>query len=172
MRVAELDQKADEMGMKLIEFLETKGAEAFLSEPDALKKVLGITDEDIKELEHESYSYCEHKEWANAVKVLGYLMLFSPQNTLYHLRLGTVLMQLGNFEDAIKIFSVASSLRPHDPSPLLYIGNCFLKLNDDENAIKAFDDCIEIATKSPFLDKDNEEIQALALEGKNAILKV
>jgi tetratricopeptide (TPR) repeat protein len=172
MNAEELDQKADEMGIKLIQALEEKGAENFLSEPDAIKKALGITDDDIKALEHESYFYCEHKEWAKAVKVLGYLILFSSQNTLYHMRLGAVLMQLGNFEDAIKIFSVASALRPDDPKPSLYIGNCLLELNDVENAMKSFDNCIELASNSPYVDKENEEIKALALEAKKVISKV
>lgn len=171
MRVEELDQKADEMGIKLMDALETKGIVGFYSEPDGMKKALDITDDDIKELENESYFYCENKEWDKAAKSLGYLMLFCPENTLYYLRLGTALMQLGVFEDAINVFTTAANLRPNDPSPALYIGNCFLQLNDNENAMIAFDNCIERASKSPFINKDNEEIKTLAQEAKKAISK-
>ncbi len=169
MRLAELDNKADEMGMKFLQALESKGIEGFFAENDALKKTLEITDADIKELEYESYNYCQYKEWPQAANALVYLVLFEPQQTQYYLRLGSVLMELGAFEGAIIILDIAASLQSTDPRPHLYIGSCFLELGNNEKAMEAFDTCIDLATHSAYVNQEYEEIKALALEAKKVI---
>lgn len=165
MLLAEVNQKMEVNLDKIMSDLNKVGFKKFFKQTDAIKRHLRLKDSDIEALTKESYVLCQHRQWAQAIEAIIYLILCNPLHSFHYLRLGTVLLQMGKFEDAIQIFQMAHYLNTKDPRPLLYVGDCYLELDHPKEAKKAFACCLEIARAHP----EHKEVYNLASQALKEI---
>jgi type IV pilus assembly protein PilF len=89
-----------------------------------------------------------------------------PSNPLYAftlMRQGSVLLQQGRYEDALKRFQEADAHSPGNATVHNMIGLCYLKMESYENALKAFDKALELIPS--FTDaRNNRGATYLALK--------
>lgn len=161
MRLEELNKNAVKNFDKLYEIISSKDLDTLFSDPEVIKKGLGITDANIDELTNESYHYCKHSEWDKAIECIAYLILLDPTQYFNYLRLGSILLQQKKWDEAISTLEMAAFLNPSDPKSYLYIGSCLLEKNDREKAKEAFDLCIKHADSS-----ESKDVKMLAIEAK------
>lgn len=166
MRLEEAKEKIEKQGESIYHALKKEGIEQFFQEEtNAIKKHLHLEQSDIDELVQESIWYCEHKDWKQAQEALGCLLFYEPLNTSHYLRLGAVLLQIGEFQKAADSLAFAAFLSQEDPTPYLYLGECFLELNDKEKAKDAFTECIALSGTDPHY----KELVDLARDGIIAV---
>ena len=162
MHLTDVNHKMESMIETLMKALEKESISKFFKHNDAIKKHLKLKKHDIDELIEESYHFCKHKEWDKCKEALAYLIFFEPTRQIHYLRLGALLLQLNEFENALQIFEMASALNPHDPRPILYAADCFLELNRLEEAKTAFLCCIELSHNKPeYNDMYDLALQAI-----------
>ena len=152
----------EEKGEELANAVEKEGIETFFTTgEDAIKKHLHISDSDITQLVNESCDYCRRNEWDQALKCLECLVFFEPTNPHHLLRMGAVLMQLGNIQEATQVLATASCVNPENPIPYLYLGNCFLELQKKHEAREMFQECANLSKNQ----SEYAEVFVLANEG-------
>jgi Fe-S cluster biosynthesis and repair protein YggX len=68
-----------------------------------------------------------------------------PDNELGHFRLGQLLMEAGQFEDAVKSFRRTLELSPQFSKVYQLLGTCFVKLNRREDAVRVLREGFAVA---------------------------
>ena len=135
--------------------------EGILQDPDCVKKYLKLTDVDIKELECESSLYCKMGNWEEAIDSLGWLTFLESSKASHFLRLGSILLQIEQYAEALKILKIGSLLDLDNPEFFLYMGGCYLALGEKVLAKESFKMSIELSENN----NEYNEIGLLAQEG-------
>ncbi len=72
---------------------------------------------------------------------------------------GNDLFDRGDFEEAIRMFNVASMLMPDLPGPYRRLGQAYLKLNNCNDAVNAFNKYLDLQPDGKFASQAHEEIK-------------
>ena len=145
----------------VVNSLEKKELEGVLKDPDCLKKHLKLTDLDIKELEGENLIYCRQGKWEEAIESLGWLTFLESSKASHFLRLGSILLQVEQYVEALRVLKMGSLLDLDNPEFFLYIGSCYLALEEKELAKESFKMSMELSENN----SNYSEIFLLAQEG-------
>ncbi|MES2198599.1 MAG: tetratricopeptide repeat protein [Chlamydiota bacterium] len=134
--------------------------EDFFNSPSCVKEHLNLTELDVKELSEESILYCKHGNWEKALESLGWLTFLDPSNAFHFLRLGSILLRIEQYAEALRILKVGSALDSDNPEFFLYMGSCYLGLGEKEQAKESFQTTLWLSKNNP----DHKEIFLLAEE--------
>ncbi|MBV7485207.1 SycD/LcrH family type III secretion system chaperone [Bordetella sp. BOR01] len=98
-----------------------------------------ISDDECEALYTLGHGLYEKGRYADALKVLGYLVALNHSEHRYLVALGATAQALGKYRDAVQQYMAATLLDPLDPTPVFYTGQCMLELNQYAAVIESCD---------------------------------
>ncbi|MDF2549007.1 MAG: sycD9 [Chlamydiales bacterium] len=123
------------------------------------KAALQISEETMEGIYSQGYNLYNQGRYQDASYVFRLLMMLDYKVAKYTLGLAACLHRLGDFSNAIVIYTLVGVLEPTNPIPYYHAADCFLKLGQTEGAFWALDQTI-------MLSAENEEHAVLKERAK------
>ena len=119
---------------KLVKIGEENFLESFLSKPNGLQELFGLSDEVLNVYYNAALQMLEEKRWNDAADAFLFLSTLNPGVQSYWIGAGIAEQSQNNFGDALQYYVVAESIDPHDPVLHANAFQCNLALDDMETA--------------------------------------
>jgi len=133
---------------------ETGGEDAYEAMRDALARSLasggtiagmaGMTEDECEALYTLGHGLYEKGRYADALKVLAYLVALNHGEYRYVMALGAAAQALGKYEDALQQYMAAALLEPFEPLAALHGAQCLLELGHHGQVLQSCDLAIAI----------------------------
>lgn len=126
-----------------------------------------FSNEDLEVLYATAHRLYEAKDFIRAKEIFHQLIMSKPLHQKYWLGLAACMQLEKRFEEALRVWGVASIIDGDDPMPHFHAAECFVALKDFDQALKALE-----ASKALVTTKHRAlEEKILCFENKWKILR-
>lgn len=131
------------------------------------QEILELSDDEMATYYRAAHHLFENRHYMDAADTFLFLVTMNPHNHDHWLGLAMATQKLGNYEDAIDSYEMASYYEPDSPVPYFYLAQCFFAIQDREAAYEALDLTIEYAGEN----EEYADLKKQALESKKLMEK-
>ena len=112
---------------------------AQLASGGSLGQLNGVTADECEALYSLGYGLYEKGRYADALKVLSYLVALNHTEHRYLVALGATAQALGKHADALQQYMAATMLDPLEPAPVFYAAQCLNDMGQLDAALQSCD---------------------------------
>lgn len=123
--MSEVELNEEELGQIIDQLL---GGEKTLGD------IRGLTTQEIEAIYTVAYNLFENAKYEDALKVFGFLCLYSHLDKRFWLGAAACHQQLKNFAEAVDAYSMTAVLDVEDPTPSLQAAMCYLSMGNLDKA--------------------------------------
>lgn len=108
-----------------------------LSQGGSLGTIFGYTDDEYEALYALGHNHYGQQRYLDAAKCFGFLVANRAVEPRYMAAFASCMQMLGQYQEAIQYYSLASVLDLEDPLPTFHTAECFIALEMPEQAREA-----------------------------------
>ncbi|MCZ8395921.1 SycD/LcrH family type III secretion system chaperone [Achromobacter ruhlandii] len=105
----------------------------------SLRQLKGMTADECEALYALGYGLYEKGRYADALKVLAYLVTLDHTEHRYLVALGAAAQAMGKHADALQQYMAATLLDPLEPAPVFRAAQCLLEMGQPAAALQSCD---------------------------------
>lgn len=99
------------------------------------KEELGYNDEKMEEIYGQAYRLYNTGKYSDAMQLFRLLLILDSTESKYYLGLASCFHMLKEYENAVKVYSIAGIVDPNTPVPHFHASDCYIQMNDKASAI-------------------------------------
>ena len=115
----------------------TEGVKAIIKDGATLKKLKGVTNDELEAVYSLAYGYYQTGKYDEALKLFQFLVFFDHLNAKFWFGLGAVQQATKDYQNATISYGYCSFLKLDNPKPQFHAAECFLALGEKTKAASA-----------------------------------
>lgn len=123
--------------------------EAVMEGRVTLAEVGGFTDDELDGAYACACKYAEIDQFTEAIQIAGYLIFIDPHKARYYQLVGIALQRMGQFDNADRYYSLASTLDGDDPMTTIYRGESKIMTGNIDDGLGHVRQGLEVAKTDP-----------------------
>lgn len=129
-----------------------------------LQQATGISDAFLEEMYSLAHAHYEQGNYKESLSLFQFLAGCAPSNFKFMLGLAANLHQMGEYEEALRGFTVALQIDESNPLPIYYMADCFMRLGNEKEAMPLYQAMVEAGKVCPE-HRDLAQKSQLILDG-------